>query len=130
MSQITRIEEIPNKGRGLIANIDIQESELIEESSILIFSKAAAKSCEIINYTYPYDYTDAGQYDPGVDSVCIALGNSTLINCSADSNTTWEIDPVTKLFRLFAKRFIAANEEITLYYGLSEEQMLERGWTT
>lgn len=129
MSQITRIDDIPNKGRGLVANIDIQESELIEESSILIFSKAAAKLCEIINYTYPYDYTDSGQYDPGVDSVCIALGNSTLINCSADSNTTWEIDPTTKLFRLFAKRFIAANEEITLYYGLSEEQMLERGWT-
>jgi hypothetical protein len=130
MSQITRIEEIPNKGRGLIANIDIQESELIEESSIIIFSKAAAKSCEIINYTYPYDYTYEGRYDPGVDSVCIALGNSTLINCSADSNTTWEIDPVNKVFRLFAKRFIAANEEITLYYGLTEEQMLERGWTT
>jgi SET domain-containing protein len=130
MSQITRIGEIPNKGRGLIANVDIQESELIEESSIIIFSKAAAKSCEIINYTYPYDYTYEGRYDPGVDSVCIALGNSTLINCSADSNTTWEIDPVNKLFRLFAKRFIAADEEITLYYGLTEEQMLERGWTT
>lgn len=128
MSQITRIDNIPNKGRGLVANIDIQESELIEESSILIFSKAAAKSCEIIHYTYPYDYTESGEYDPGVDSVCIALGNSTLINCSADSNTTWEIDPTTKLFRLFAKRFIAANEEITLYYGLSEEQILARAW--
>lgn len=130
MSQITRIDQIPNKGRGLVANIDIQESELIEESSILIFSKASAKLCGLINYTYPYDYTATGEYDPGVDSVCIALGNSTLINCSADSNTTWEIDPTTKLFRLFAKRFIAANEEITLYYGLTEEQMLERGWTS
>ena len=130
MSQITRIDEIPNKGRGLVANIDIQESELIEETALLIFSKAAAKSCELINYIYPYDYTDTGQYDPGVDSVCIALGNSTIINCSANSNTRWEIDPTTKVFRIFAKRFIAANEEITLDYGLTEEQMLERGWTT
>ena len=130
MSQITRIDDIPNKGRGLVANVDIQENELIEQTPILIFSKASANLCGLINYSYPYDYTDSGQYDPEVDSVCIALGNSTLINCSADSNTTWEIDPVNKLFSLFAKRFIAANEEITLYYGLTEEQMIERGWST
>jgi len=128
MSQIIRLENIQNKGRGVVANVNIGQNCLLEETPLLIFSKAAAKSCELINYCYPYDYTETGEYDPGVDSVCIALGISTLINCSADSNTTWEIDPTNKVLKLFAKRFIAENEEVTLDYGLTEEQMIERGW--
>ena len=130
MSQIIRLENIPNKGRGVVANVNIAQNCLLEETPLLIFSKEAANLCGLINYCYPYDYTETGDYDPGVDSVCIALGISTLINCSADSNTRWEIDPVNKVLKLFANRFIPENEEVTLDYGLTEEQMLERGWTT
>lgn len=128
MSQIIRLAEIPNKGRGVLANVNIGQDCLLEETPLLIFSKDAANSCGLINYCYPYDYTETGQYDPGVDSVCIALGISTLINCSADSNTRWEIDPTTKVLKLFAKRFIAQDEEVTLDYGLTEEQILALGW--
>lgn len=129
MSQIIRVENIPNKGRGVVANVNIAQNCLIEETQILIFSKQAANSTGLINYCFPYDYTETGQYDPGVDSVCIGLGSPSLLNCSADANTTWEVDPTNKVLRIFAKRFIAQDEEVTLDYGLTEEQMLERGWT-
>lgn len=93
--------------RGVFANIEIKEGEIIEEHYLIIDEDYDSMNCGIYS-GYIYKLTD--KYGVG-----FALGNGGLYNHSKDNNAILRTEE--DKFKIIATKKINKNEEIFICYG-------------
>lgn len=111
-SQQLLVKEIPKKGRGLFANRDFNEGEIIEKCPVLILSSDDSKKIEetiIYNYTFEWP-------ENGTDQSAIVLGLISM--CNHSSNPNAEFDHVFSEGSILIRAIkpIKKGEEITISY--------------
>ncbi len=106
------IKHIPEKGRGVIANCDFNENQMIEKCPIIIIPE---KDMELIKKTKLNNYYfEWGEFkNKGV----LALGKGSLYNHSFNPNAIYETDYKNKLLIFKAIRKIQKGTEITINYN-------------
>jgi len=105
----TYVSESPGRGRGVYAARSFDPGELIEVCPTLqLTSKEFVRLCQTILNNYWYEGSNGG--------VLIALGHGALYNHAPDSNAEYRI-PNDEMIRIFARRYIQADEEILINYN-------------
>lgn len=106
----TKVLKDSRKGRGLYANSEIRNGEIIEICELIIM-----KPQEVLDTleSYVYEYSR--------DKVAIALGNGSLLNHSDKSNSEFYFNYKKRQLTIRAKKNIRAGEEITINYGYDSD---------
>jgi SET domain-containing protein len=120
-----QIIEILGKGRGVISTEAISQDSEIARYELLILNEMTE---QLRLYSYPYPFDLNGFFEDDSGRFCLALGEATLLNTSADPNVQWEITPEFLIIR--AKKAIKAGKELTISYGFSKEEIDQKGWIT
>ncbi|MEL6392999.1 MAG: SET domain-containing protein [Bacteroidota bacterium] len=105
------IKPSPISGRGVFTSISILSGSTIELAPVIVLS---AVDKETIHRTALHDY----YFNWGEDGqAAIALGFGGLYNHASDANADYYMDFEGLTINFFARRDIAAGEEITIDYG-------------
>lgn len=110
---------------------NLSNGETIDSCPIILLSRedtSALMQTSLKFYQYPYDFDEEGNPDYQSGRVALALGLASLLNCSANPNAYWHIDPKAHLLYIEAARDIPSDTEITISYGFTAEQMATMGW--
>jgi SET domain len=112
-----RLAMVPGKGRGLLACEAIRPGTCLERAPAV---RLRATDRERIHRTglFPYTFVEADGSADGAQGCILAFGHLTFCNHSESPNAVirWSSDSVGLWGHLEAMRFIAAGEEITLFY--------------
>jgi SET domain-containing protein len=118
-----RVVQAGRRGRGVVAEREISQGELIERAPVLIIPEAARAAVDptnVGNYIFMWEHDTVGQdlYSQKGRAALI-LGYTSLVNHSPEPNcdTVRYIDAFA--LDLVALRPIAAGEELTIDYGLT-----------
>src|SRR5687767_2985157 len=106
------ISQTENMGRGVFTSENIAKGTLIEDSPVIVMSKAAEK---LLNQTLLYDYIF--EWGEKKDQCCLALGYVPLYNHSYRSNCEYEMDFKNEMIKIKAVHFIKAGEELFINYN-------------
>ena len=106
------ISQTENMGRGVFTSENIAKGTLIEDSPVIVMSKAAEK---LLNQTLLYDYIF--EWGEKKDQCCLALGYIPLYNHSYRSNCEYEMDFKNEMIKIKAVHFIKAGEELFINYN-------------
>jgi len=105
------IRPSPGRGRGVFAERDFAEGELIERCPALVFaaeSRPAVKQTALDGYYY--------NWIPDSDILALALGYGSFYNHSWTANADWVCRVDLNVMDFTALRRIAAGEEILVNY--------------
>lgn len=102
------------KGRSVLATAAIAAGEVLETSPVLRLSN---RDAEIIQPTQVEDYVF--HWDEEGFSTAIVMGITSLVNHSSVPNAAFRVNKTDHTATLLAKRDIAADEEITIDYGVA-----------
>ena len=106
------VKESPGRGRGVFAQRDFDEGELIETAPVIVLSdedRQVLRLTTLARYGFKWPRVKG--------AAALPLGYAMLHNHAADPNARWENDPDDNLMHFFAIRPIARGEEITTNYG-------------
>jgi SET domain-containing protein len=112
---IVRIGKSLGRGRGVFAEADIEEGDVIEISPVLVIP---SDQLEYINQTILRDYVfQWNRINNPNKRGAIALGIGSLFNHSDDPNCDYRCDLTKGLIYYIASRDISIDEEIFVNYG-------------
>jgi hypothetical protein len=117
------IRDFGVRGRGIIALRDIQPDHLVERSPVLIIPSGDRSTVDktiIFTYVFMWEHDSVEQdlYEHRGRSA-IALGYTSLLSHSSQPNCIF-IRHIDELFiDVFAKRYIAVGEELTIDYEMT-----------
>jgi uncharacterized protein len=118
-----RVVQAGRRGRGVVAEREISQGELIERAPVLIIPEAARAAVDptnVGNYIFMWEHDTVGQdlYSQK-GRAAVVLGYTSLVNHSPEPNC--DIVRYIDAFALdlVALRLIAAGEELTIDYGLT-----------
>ena len=118
-----RVVQAGRRGRGVVAEREISQGQLIERAPVLIIpeaARAAVDQTNVGNYIFMWEHDTVGQdlYSQK-GRAAVVLGYTSLVNHSPEPNcdTVRYIDAFA--LDLVALRPIAAGEELTIDYGLT-----------
>ena len=118
-----RVVQAGRRGRGVVAEREISQGELIERAPVLIIPEAARAAVDptnVGNYIFMWEHDTVGQdlYSQK-GRAAVVLGYTSLVNHSPEPNcdTVRYIDGFA--LDLVALRPIAAGDELTIDYGLT-----------
>jgi len=106
------IGETRYKGRGVFAQKEIPAGALIEEGPVVV---VPTEQIEHLNQTTLTNYYFL--WGPDETEAALLLGICSLCNHSYDPNATFVLKPEQLTIAFFARRTIAAGEEITINYN-------------
>jgi SET domain-containing protein len=109
------VRSSPGRGRGVFADRDFAEGELIERCPTLVFagtSRPAVAQTSLDGYYF--------NWIPKTREVALCLGYGSLYNHSWTPNARWVHRIADNLTDIYARRPIAAGEEIYLNYTYAE----------
>jgi uncharacterized protein len=109
-------QNIPGKGRGVIATEAIAAGELVERSPVLPIAMADSEAPVISDYAFAW-----GEDVPGFEAgkeCAIGLGYLGLYNHATPSNVRLERHYAENEMSIHALRDIAAGEELTIDYDI------------
>ena len=109
-------QNIPGKGRGVIATAAIAAGELVERSPVLPLALKDSECPGLNDYAFAW-----GEDVPGFESgkeCAIGLGYLGLYNHAKPSNVRLERHYVDNEMSIHALRDIAAGEELTIDYDV------------
>lgn len=110
------VKESPGKGRGVFAQRNFKEGEVIETSPVIVLSAEEIDSLEL---TQLYNYYFA--WGPDSKNAAIALGYGSLYNHSYTPNARYYKDFDNRLLKYVCIRDIQKDEEITINYNWDPE---------
>lgn len=115
--EMLRLALVPGKGRGLLAEAAIPPGTCIERAPAV---RLSAEDRAAIHRTglFPYTFVDPDGFDSGAHGCMLVFGRLTFCNHSAYPNAAvrWISDDEGLWAELESSRFIAAGEEVTLFY--------------
>jgi hypothetical protein len=117
------IRDFGNRGRGIVALEDIEPGQLVERSPVLIIpsqERSVVDKTVIFTYVFMWEHHTLEQdlYKHEGRSA-IALGYTSLLSHSFESNCIF-IRHIDELFiDVFAKRPILSGEELTIDYQMA-----------
>lgn len=106
------IASTKNMGRGVFTSENIDEGTVIEESPVIVMSKAERK---LIDQTILHDYIF--EWGEKKDECCMALGYVAAYNHSYKSNCEYEMDFEQNTISIKTMHFIKAGEELFINYN-------------
>lgn len=106
------VKESPGRGRGVFAQRDFEQGELIETAPVIVLPN---EDRQVLRLTILARY--AFKWPRVQGAAALPLGYAMLHNHAADPNARWENDPDDNLMHFFATRSIAKGEEIRTNYG-------------
>ncbi|HET9826004.1 MAG TPA: SET domain-containing protein-lysine N-methyltransferase [Chitinophagaceae bacterium] len=99
-------------GRGVLTSQNIQEGTIVEESPVIVMSKAERK---LLDRTLLHDYIF--EWGEQKDKCCMALGYVAVYNHSYKSNCEYEMNFKKELITIKTVHFIKAGEELFINYN-------------
>lgn len=118
-----RIASIGSKGRGVVAEWDIEAGELVERAPVLIIpedDRRAVDLTDVANYIFMWEHdTVAEDLYSGKGRAALVLGFTSLINHSDAPNCDFVRYIDALALDLVAIRNIRQGEELTIDYGLT-----------
>jgi SET domain-containing protein len=118
-----RVVSAGKRGRGVVAEREIAEGELVERAPVLIIpeaDRAAIDPSTVGNYIFMWEHdTVAQDLYAQTGRAAVVLGYTSLVNHSDAPNCDFirHIDALA--LDLIALRAIAPGEELTIDYGLT-----------
>ena len=109
-------QNVPGKGRGVIAMHDIARGELVERSPVIPIAHGDSEKPGLSDYAFAW-----GEDVPGFEAgkeCAIALGYISLYNHSTSSNVRLERHYADNEMSIHALRDIEAGEELTIDYDI------------
>ena len=109
---LIRVKESSGKGRGVFAEKNFKEGEIIETCPVIVFPAEevdALESIQLSNYYFAWGAAS--------EEAAIALGYGSLYNHSYTPNATYQKDFDNSLLKYICIREIQKNEEITINYN-------------
>ena len=118
-----RVVELGNRGRGVVADRDIAEGDLIERAPVILVpreDRAAIDASNVGNYIFVWEHDSVAEdiYKPDVRAA-VVLGFASLVNHSPDPNCDFVRHIEALALDVFALRDIKAGEELTFDYGMA-----------
>lgn len=118
-----RVVSAGKRGRGVVAEREIGQGELVERAPVLIIPEAARAAIDptnVGNYIFMWEHDTVGQdLYSRKGRAAVVLGYTSLVNHSPEPNCdiVRYIDALA--LDLIALRTIAPGEELTIDYGLT-----------
>jgi hypothetical protein len=106
------IAETKLMGRGVFASANIEKGTVIEESPVIVMSKAERT---LLDQTLLHDYIF--EWGEKKDQCCMALGYVPVYNHSYRSNCEYEMDFKNGMITIRTVHFISAGEELFINYN-------------
>ncbi|MBN2142563.1 SET domain-containing protein-lysine N-methyltransferase [Candidatus Woesearchaeota archaeon] len=118
------VHEVQGKGRGVFADKDFNEDEVIERCHIIFIPR---KEMPLIKQTILKDYYfDWGDPDHEGYDGAIVLGHGSLYNHSFEPNAYYDYDEKMKQLLVICGKPIKKGEEITFNYnGDPDDRMVD-----
>lgn len=110
MADSVRVDDSPVHGRGVFATKIINPGEVFCTNPLF---RIPAEEREFLDQTSLYDH-----YFEFEDDAYIALGPISFLNHEEQPCADFELDVEALTISLTARRTIAANEEISIHYGV------------
>ncbi len=114
--RLVTIKESPGKGRGVFAQKNFEEGEIIEVCPVIVLPAEEVNTLEL---TQLYSYYFA--WGPDSEEAAIALGYGSLYNHSYTPNARYEKDFEKGILKYISIRNIQEDEEITINYNCDPE---------
>lgn len=106
------VDKSPIQGLGVFASDFIEESELIEECSVLTLPIQKGEVSGLL-LDYRFNYPSGVEWEEQV----VGLGFASLYNHSESPNAYWVSDNDKRTFKFIATKKISPGDEIFVYYG-------------
>jgi SET domain-containing protein len=106
------IAETTLMGRGVFTSANIDEGTVIEESPVIIMSKAERT---LLDQTLLHDYIF--EWGEKKDQCCMAFGYVPVYNHSYRSNCEYEMDFKKGMIAIRTMHFVRAGEELFINYN-------------
>jgi|LakMenEpi03Aug12_release.lakeMendotaPanAssembly.Ray.scaffolds.fasta_scaffold09037_5 hypothetical protein len=106
------VDKSPIQGLGVFASDFIEESELIEECSVLTLPIQKGDVSGLL-LDYRFNYPSGVEWEQQV----VGLGFASLYNHSESPNAYWVSDNDKRTFKFIATKKILPGDEIFVYYG-------------
>jgi SET domain-containing protein len=118
-----RVVDLGRRGRGVVAERDIEAGALIERAPVLVAperDRAALDGTAIGNHIFMWEHGTTGEdvYSQR-GRAAVVLGLASLINHAAAPNCDFIRYIEAEILDVFALRPIAAGEELTFDYGMT-----------
>ncbi len=118
-----RVRDFGKRGRGIVADRDIAEGELIERSPVIVVpepDRAAVDASHVGNYIFMWEHDSVGEDIYRQEGrVAVVLGYASLVNHSDNPNCRFIRYIDAEALDLIALRDIEAGEELTFSYGMT-----------
>jgi SET domain-containing protein len=103
---------IPGKGRGVFTNQRIPPGIMIEESPVIVMTKAERV---LLDQTLLHDYIF--EWGDNKERCCMALGLIPIYNHNYNSNCEYFMDFEEEVIQIKTVRLIEKGEELTINYN-------------
>jgi uncharacterized protein len=117
-----RVAHLGRRGRGVVADRQIEEGELVERSPVVIIphkDRDVVDATHVGNYIFMWEHGTIGEdIYRRQGRVAVVLGFSSLINHSDDPNCRFIRHIEALALDTIATRTIRAGEELTFDYGM------------